>query len=119
MKIFGREPTLIIGFIAAVVAALVALNFEWLTPGAGAAIVALVGGAVTAATTRPWAPGLFAGLVAAGGALLAEYGLHLSGELLASLAFLVVAGFALFGVRGQVTPVNNRAPISPRDGLIR
>ena len=36
MKI-SREPTLIIGFIAAVVAALVAMNFDWLTPEAGAA----------------------------------------------------------------------------------
>lgn len=115
----SREPTLIIGFIAAVVAALVALNLDWLTPGAGTAIVALVGGAITAATTRPVAPGLFAGLVAAGGALLAEYGLHLSEELLASLAFLVVSGFALFGVRNQVTPAHDKAATAPATGPVR
>lgn len=119
MKVFGREPALIIGFIAAVVAALVALNFDWLTPGAGAAIVALIGGTITAATTRPWAPGLFAGLIAAGGALFAEYGVHLSDELLASLAFLVIAGFALFGVRGQVTPVHDKAATAPAQGPVR
>jgi hypothetical protein len=119
MKVFGREPALIIGFITAVVAALVALELEWLTPGAGAAIVALAGGAITAATTRPVAPGLFAGLVAAGGALFAEYGLHVSGELLAALAFLVVSGFALFGVRDQVTPARDQAPTAPERGPVR
>lgn len=118
MKI-SREPTLIIGFIAAVVAALVAMNFDWLTPGAGAAIVALVGGAITAATTRPVSPGLFAGLIAAGGALFAEYGLHLSPELLGSLAFLVIAGFALFGVRNQVTPAHDKAATAPASGPVR
>lgn len=118
MKI-SREPTLIIGFISAVVAALVALNVDWLTPGAGVAIVALIGGAITAATTRPVAPGLFAGLIAAGGALLAEYGIHMSEELLGALAFLVVAGFALFGVRGQVTPANDRAATAPASGPVR
>lgn len=118
MKI-SREPTVIIGFIAAVVAALVAMNLDWLTPGAGVAIVALIGGAITAATTRPVAPGLFAGLIAAGGALLAEYNLHLSDELLASLAFLVVAGFALFGVRSQVTPAHDKAATAPASGPVR
>lgn len=118
MKI-SREPTVIIGFIAAVVAALVAMNLDWLTPGAGVAIVALIGGAITAATTRPVAPGLFAGLIAAGGALLAEYNLHLSDELLASLAFLVVAGFALFGVRNQVTPAHDKAATAPASGPVR
>lgn len=119
MKIFGREPTLIIGAVTSLVAVIVALEVEWLTPGAGAALVALVGGAITAWTTRPAAPALYAGLVAAGAALLAQYGLHLSGELVATLAGLVVAGFALFGVRGQVTPKGDAVPISPSTGPIR
>lgn len=118
MKI-SREPTLIIGFISALVAALVALNVDWLTPGAGVAIVALVGGAITAATTRPVAPGLFAGLIAAGAALLAEYGWHVSQELISALAFLVVSGFALFGVRNQVTPANDQAATAPAGGPVR
>lgn len=118
MKV-SREPAVIIGFIAAVVAALVALNQDWLTPGAGVAIVALIGGAITAATTRPVAPGLFAGLIAAVGALLAEYGIHVSAELMAALAFLVVSGFALFGVRNQVTPAHDRAATAPAQGPVR
>lgn len=118
MKI-SREPAVIIGFVSAVVAALVALNLEWLSPGAGVAIVALVGGAITAATTRPVAPGLFAGLIGMVCALLAEYGLHLSGELIGALGFLVISGFALFGVRNQVTPAHDKAATAPANGPVR
>lgn len=119
MKIFGREPALIIGFIGAVLAAIVALNVPWMTAGQAAAVLAVLTGVVTAATTRPMAPGLFAGLVAAVAALFAQYGLHWSDAMIAAITSIVLAGFALFGVRNQVTPVGDAVPIAPAEGTVR
>lgn len=119
MKIFGREPALVVGFVAAVVAALVALNIPGLSAEVGAALTTLIGGIVIAATTRPWAPGLFAGLVASGAALLTGWGMHVSDAQVAMVSALVMAGFALFAVRPQVTPVKDAVPISPDAGRIR
>ncbi len=119
MKIFGREPALIVGFIGSILAIVVALNVPWMTAGQAAAVVAVLTGVVTAATTRPVAPGLFAGLVAAVAALLAQYGLSLSDALIGAITFSVLAGFALFGVRNQVTPKEDAVPIAPADGSIR
>lgn len=118
MKI-SREPALIVGFIAAVLAVVVSFEVEWMTAGQAAAIVAVVGGVITAATTRPMAPALFAGLVAAGAALLAEYGLNVSDAMVAAITGAVITGFALFGVRNQVTPSYDRAPTAPREGPVR
>lgn len=118
MKI-SREPALIIGFIAAVVAVIVSFNVTWMTAGQGAAIVAVAGGVITAATTRPVAPALFAGLVAAGAALLVEYGLDVSDGVVAAVSGAIIAGFALFGVRNQVTPSYDTAPTAPREGPVR
>lgn len=117
MKI-SREPALFVGLLAAICAVVVSFEVEWLTPGAAAALVALVGGAVTAFTTRPVAPALFAGLVGAGAALLAEYGLHVPKGTVAALTSAVVAAFALF-VRTQVTPAYDRAPTAPKEGPVR
>lgn len=115
----SREPALIIGFITSVVAALVALNLDLLSPGQGAALVAVVGAIITAVTTRPVMPSLYAGAFAAAAALFAEYGLHLSEGLVAAVGGAIIGGFALFGVRGQVTPANDTAPTAPREGPIR
>lgn len=117
MKI-SREPTLIVGFIAAVLAVVVSFEVEWMTAGQAAAIVAVIGGVITAATTRPMAPALFAGLVAAGAALLAEYGLHVSEGMVATITGAELAAFALF-VRTQVTPSYDMAPTAPKDGPVR
>lgn len=119
MKIFGREPALIVGFIGAVLAVLVSLELPWMNAGQAAAIVAVVTGLITAATTRPVAPGLFAGLVAAFAALFAQYGLNLTDAKVAAVTGLVLAGFALFGVRNQVTPKDDAVPIAPADGTVR
>lgn len=82
----------------------VALNIPGLTAGAGAAIVALVSAGVIAWSTRPVAPALFAGIITAAAALFGEYGLHLSDAVVAGLSAVLLAGFALFGIRPQVTP---------------
>ena len=35
------------------------------------------------------------------------------------LTSVILAGFALFGIRPQVTPVKDQAPISPASGSVR
>ncbi len=119
MKIFGREPALIVGFFGALLAIVVSLNVPWMTVGQAAAVMAVLTGVVTAATTRPIAPGLYAGLVAAVAALLAQYGLNLGDAMVAAVTGAVLAGFALFGVRNQVTPKDDAVPIAPADGSVR
>jgi hypothetical protein len=104
VKIFGREPALIISAIGTVVTLLVALNIHGLSAGAGAAITTFITAVVIAFTTRPVAPALFTAVVAAGAALFAQYGLHVSDGVVAAVGSVVLVGFALFGIRPQVTP---------------
>lgn len=110
MRIFGREPALIIGAVGSVLTVLAALNLPWLSAGAAAAITALATAGITAWATRPVAPALYVGVVTAGAALVAEYGFHVSDGVIAALSGAVVAGFALFGVRPQVTPAADPVP---------
>lgn len=119
VKIFGREPALIVGFIAAVVAVLLGLNLSWLSAGASVAIVAAVGAIITAATTRPVAPSLFVGAFVAVAAVLAQYHYHLSDGLISGVSGLILAAFALFGVRPQVTPAADQAATAPAQGAVR
>jgi hypothetical protein len=104
MKLFGREPALIISAVGTLVTLLVALNIPGLSAGAGAAVTTFISAAIIAATTRPIAPAVFTAVVAAGAALFAEYGLHLSDGVVAAISSVVLVGFALFGIRPQVTP---------------
>ena len=117
MRIFGREPTLLIGAIAAALSVAVSFQFDWLTAEQAALIVALLNavlGVVNAVTVRPIAPAAFTYLIGAGAALLAGYGLDLSQEMVGSVNGLVLA-VLLFLTRGQVTPT-----ASPRtiDGTV-
>lgn len=99
-----REPALIIGIVGSVLTSAAALNIQWLSPAAAAGIVAFLSAIVIAIRTRPVSPALF---VAAGSALvaiMAQYGLHLSDAWVGFLTSLVLGGFALFGIRPQVSP---------------
>jgi hypothetical protein len=111
MKIFGREPALIISAIGAVVTLLVALNIPGLSAGAGAAIVTFLTAVIVAATTRPVAPALFTAVVAPAAALFAQYGLHVSDAVVAGVSAVILAGFALFGIRPQATPLIDPRPV--------
>lgn len=113
MKIFGREPALIIGLLGSVLTALAALGMPGVSAGAAAAITAAVAALVTAWATRPAMPALYTGAVTALAALLAEYGLHASDEVVASVSGVVLAAFALL-TRGQVEPVASPAPVPVR-----
>lgn len=105
IKIFGREPALWLAAIGAVITWAVSLGLGWLNAGQATAIVTFLTAVVIALTTRPIGPPLFVGAVAAGAALFAEYGLDVSPEAVTGLGAIVLTGFALFGIRPQVTPV--------------
>jgi hypothetical protein len=108
--IFGREPALVIAFATAVIMWAVSLGLDWLNAGQATAAVAVVAAAVMAWTTRPIGPGVFVTLLAAVAALFAEYQLHWSDAAVTGLGAIIVAGFALYGVRDQVTPAADPRP---------
>lgn len=114
MRIFGREPALIIAVVSAGLSLLVTFNVGLSGEQAGA-LVAVISGAlaaVTAAMTRPIAPSAFTGLVAAGVALLSAYGFNVSPETVGALNAVVLAVLALL-TRGQVSPTSREpAPLS-------
>lgn len=107
VRIFGREPSLWLGLIGALITWGVSLGLDWLNAGQATAIVTFITGLVIALTTRPIAPPLFVGAVAAGAAMFGEYGLHWSDAAVTGLGAIILAGFALLGIRPQVTPNND------------
>lgn len=119
IKILGREPALIMAVFGAVLSWVATLEFEWLDAGQSTALITFLSAVVIAATTRPWAPALFVGVVSAGAALAAAYGLHWSEAAVTGLGTIILTGFALFGIRPQVTPKNDPVPIAPANGHVR
>lgn len=119
MRIFGREPALWIGLIGSVLTWVAGLGFDFLNTGQAVAATTAITAVIIAVTTRPIAPGLYVAAVSAAAALFAEYGLHWSEAAVTGLGGIILAGFALFGIRPQVTPANDRQPIAPATGAIR
>lgn len=111
MKIFGREPALVIGFLGAAVTVAAAMELPWLSAGQAAALTGALTAAIIAATTRPVAPSVFVAAFVAVAALFAEYGLNLSDAVIGGVSGLILAGFALAGVRPQVTPKDDPRPV--------
>ena len=105
MTIFGREPSLWIGLAGSVLTTLAAMNVDFLNAGQAAALIAALSGIAIAVTTRPVAPALFTAAFVAVAALFAEYGLHLSDAVIGGVTAVILAAFALAGVRPQVSPV--------------
>jgi hypothetical protein len=105
MKIFGREPALILGFIAALVQSLAAFGFN-VSPGvqtAVNAIAAAVVAVILAAVLKNGALGAaLMQLATAGMALIVGLGLDWGTDKQAWVMALVAAGIALF-TRTQVT----------------
>lgn len=112
MKILGREPTVIIQTLAALLGIGVAFGLPNLSAEqAGfiiAAIYALLG-AFNAFAVRPIAPAAFIGAVGAIAALTAAYGLEFSQEQIGSVSSALVAVIVLL-TRAQVSPVNDPRP---------
>ncbi|MBW1600908.1 hypothetical protein JJV70_02075 [Streptomyces sp. JJ66] len=105
MRIFGREPALVIGVISAGLSLLVTFNVGLTSAQAGGmvALLSALGAAATAAVTRPVAPAAFTGVVAAGAALAAAFGFEVAPETVGALNAAVLAVLALL-TRGQVSP---------------
>lgn len=99
-----REPAVIIGIVGSVLTSAAAMGLDFLSAGQAAAIVAFLTAGLIAWRTRPVAPGLFVAAGAALVAIMAQYGLHLSDAWVGFLTSLVLGGFALFGIRPQVSP---------------
>jgi hypothetical protein len=110
MKIFGREPAVVLQAISATLALAVTFGWSWLSTEQAGAIVALISavfGVATALLVRPVAPAAFTAVVTAGAALLAAYGLELPAEQVGAVQALVTVLLALV-TRVQVTPVASR-----------
>lgn len=113
MRIFGREPVVVLNTLAAALGLIVSLGVTSLTAEQAGAIVggttALLG-AVAAAVTRPIAPQAFTTLVAAGGVLVAAFGYEVSQGTLGAINTLVLAALTLL-TRVQVSPSKPDAPV--------
>ena len=113
MRIFGREPALILQSLGAVLSLGIALGLPLTTEQAGlaVAVVSAVFGAVAAAMTRPVAPQTFVAVVAAVSALTASFGFEVSPETVGGLNAVIVSVLALLG-RAQSSPANPAAPVA-------
>jgi hypothetical protein len=110
MKIFGREPTLVLQTVSALLAVFVAVGLPNLSAEQAGVIIAVLSAAIGAANAflvRPLAPAAFTGLITAGAALLAAYGLDVSQPVVGAISAAVVTVLGLV-TRQQVTPVPDR-----------
>ena len=109
MKVFGREPTLWLAVIYAVLTVVGTTGIAQFSPDqAGllnAAIAAIVG-AVNAWVVRPISPIAFTYAIAAIVQLGNSYGLVIPEETLAAINALVIPALALLS-RGQVSPTDS------------
>jgi hypothetical protein len=108
VKILGREPALVIGFLAALISLAGTFGFRLLDPDqAGLWIVAInaVAAAATAFTVRPISPAAFTYAVGAIVAVSASYGLELAPETVSAINGVVVSALILL-TRNQVSPVD-------------
>jgi len=115
MKLFGREPVVILNTLSAVLGLVVTLGITSLTAeqaGATVAVVSAVLGGIAAAMTRPVAPQAFTAIVAAGAVAVAAFGYEVSQETVGAINTVVLAGLTLL-TRVQVTPSNPSAPTRP------
>jgi ABC-type enterochelin transport system permease subunit len=111
MRIFGREPTLWLQALAAVLGLLVTFGLTGLSAEQAAfwvAVVTAVVTAINAALVRPIAPIAFTGLVAAVATLAAAYGFAASQEQVGMVQGIVISVLALLA-RHQVTPAQDVA----------
>lgn len=106
MKIFGREPTLYLAVVYAVITVVGTLGIAHLSAqqaGLFNAAIAAVVLAINAYAVRPISPIAFTYAVAAIANLLAAYGVVIPDATMAAINGLVVPILALLS-RGQVTP---------------
>jgi hypothetical protein len=109
MKILGREPSLVISVIVALISLAGTLGYAflsqdqaglWITAVNGVAAIAMV------VTVRPIQPGIYTYAIGALVALAAGYGLHVGAETVNGINMAVVPILALL-TRGQVSPIES------------
>jgi hypothetical protein len=106
MKIFGREPVVVLNTLSAVLGLVVSLGITPLsatTAGAIVGVATAILGAIAAAMTRPIAPQAFTTVVAAGAVLVGTFGYDVSQAKIGAINTVVLAGLTLL-TRTQVTP---------------
>jgi Na+-transporting methylmalonyl-CoA/oxaloacetate decarboxylase beta subunit len=122
MKIFGRDPSLIVTLVGAVLSYLVMLQLDGLSDLQAAAIMgvltALVG-VLNGVMVRPFNPALFNGLIAAAAGVLVAYGFEVTPEQVNALQAIAVAALGLLAVRPQVTPKVDPVPTAPSEGVMK
>lgn len=109
MKIFGREPTLWIQGISAVLSLLVTFQLDFLSAEQAALWVAAITALFTtinAFMVRPIVPSVFAGVIIAVAPLIAAYGVDVSQETVGKVVG-VAAAIMMFLLRGQVSPAQD------------
>lgn len=105
-KILGREPTLWIAALTALISVAGTFGFRLLAPDQAALwniAINAVAAAITAFAVRPIAPAAFTYAVSVIAQLGASYGLNLTADQLSMLNALVIPILALL-TRGQVSP---------------
>lgn len=106
IRLFGREPTLVIGVIASVLSVLVTFNLNGLSAEQAALIVVALNavlGAVNALAVRPIPPAAVTYLIASVAALATAYGFTVGESTVGAVNSAVIA-ILMFLTRGQVTP---------------
>ncbi|MFF7308188.1 hypothetical protein [Streptomyces sp. NPDC008137] len=112
MKLFGREPVVVLNTLSAVLGLVVSLGVTSLTAEQAGVVVALVSailGGIAAAMTRPIAPQAFTAIVAAGATAVAAFGYEVSQGTVGAINTFVLALLTLLA-RVQVSPANPSAP---------
>lgn len=114
MRIFGREPVVVLNTLSAVLGLIVSVGITSLTNEQAGAIVGIataILGAIAAAMTRPVAPQAFTTVVAAGAVLVGTFGYDVSQGTIGAINTLVLAALTLL-TRVQVSPSSPTAPVS-------
>lgn len=111
MRILGRDPATILGFVSASIQMLVAFGLDWSkeqTVAVNAAAAAVLGLVTAFMVARDEVLPAVVGLTQAAVTLGLAFGLDWSADQVTMFMACVAAGVALFGVRPQVT-----APVAP------
>lgn len=120
MKILGRNPTLWIAVISALIPLIGTFQLHWLSGQQAALLVVLVNaiaGAINAWTVRPISPVAFTYLIGSVVAVLGAYGLNLTMETVAAINAAVIPILALIS-RDQVSPVETPLTHASLDPIV-
>lgn len=112
MKIFGREPVVVLNTLSAALGLVVALGITGLTDEMAGGIVGFataILGAIAAAMTRPIAPQAFTAVTAAAASLVATFGYEAAPATVAAINGVILAVLTLL-TRVQVSPATPARP---------